>query len=230
MMFRHLTITLLAYLGCTSFAFAAAELQVDKGTFNFGTIAQGNKVQHAFTIKNIGDEPLQIKKLEAACGCTAVKPSTSVLKPGQGAKIAITFDSAGFSGKVKKVVVMTTNAAKTPQYTFAMAGTVSEEVEVTPRQVNLGPLKRGVAKNASVTVANNGKDTLKLIAVNVTSTSLQIKPTITTAEIKAGAKGTIELEVTAKPEAKILSGYLHIQTSSAEKKEITVPVYASLGE
>lgn len=222
--------TLLATLFIVNVACAAPELAVERGNFNFGSVSQGKKVQHTFRIKNSGDAPLQIKKLEAACGCTAVKPSTSVIQPGKSADIEVIFDSTSFSGKVVKTVTMTSNASKTPSYTFSMEGTVTEELQVTPRQLSLGALNVGAAKQAVISVTNNAGSPVKLLAVNVTSSSLQIKPTIKKAELKPGETGTIELAVTARPEAKILSGYLHIITSSAQKKEITVPVYGSIAK
>lgn len=230
MKIRLFLIALLANLVLVNFACAAPELSVEKGTFNFGSIPQGKKVQHTFKIKNSGDAPLQIKKLEAACGCTAVKPSTSQVQPGKSAEIDVIFDSASFSGKVQKSVTMTTNAGKTPSYTFNMEGTVTEELQVAPRQLSLGALTPGVAKQVVVNVTNNGGSNVKLLAVNVTSASLQIKASIRKAELKPGETGSIEVSIAARPEAKILSGYLHIVTSSAQKKEITVPIYGSLAK
>lgn len=221
---------LLANLVIAAVATAAPELSVEKGTYNFGTINQGKKVQHVFTIKNSGDQPLQIKKLEAACGCTAVKPSTSMVQPGRTAQIDVVFDSAGFTGKVQKTVTITTNAGKNPTYTLAMEGTIIEEVQVTPRQLSLGSLPSGAPKVATVTVTNNGAGSIKVLAVNVNSNSLQMKPTIKKGELKPGESGTIEVSVTPRADAKVLSGYLHILTSHPQKKEITVPVYGSLAK
>lgn len=230
MRIRLAALTILLNLALAHVVFAAPELAVEQGTFNFGTIPQGKKVQYGFKIKNSGDAPLQIKKLEAACGCTAVKPSTSVVQPGKSAEIDVIFDSAAFSGRVQKSVTMTTNAGKTPTYTFTMEGTVAEELQVSPRQLSLGPLQPGVAKRVTINITNNGAGSIKLLGVNVTSASLQIKPKIRKPEIKPGETGTIELSITAKPQAKILSGYLHVLTSSAQKKEITVPVYGSIAK
>lgn len=225
----QLTLYLLASSLCLApLAFAAPELAVERGSFNFGTVAQGKKVQHSFTIKNSGDAPLQIKKLDAACGCTAAKPSASVIQPGKTAEIEVTFDSASFSGKVEKTVTLTSNAGKTPAYTFSLEGIVIDQIQVTPRQVSLGSVGSATPKQATVNVTNNSNSSVKLLGVNVTSSSLQIKPTIKKAELKPGETGTIEISVLAKPEAKILSGYLHIATSHPQKKEITVPVYGSI--
>ncbi|WP_224957222.1 DUF1573 domain-containing protein [Geomonas subterranea] len=219
---------LFANLFGASVARAAPELLVDRGTFNFGTVAQGKKVQHSFAIKNNGDAPLQIKKLDASCGCTAAKPSASLVAPGKSAEIEVTFDSASFSGKVAKTVTLTSNAGKTPVYTFTLEGTVLEQLQVTPRQVSLGAVGSSTPTLGKVSITNNGNATVKLLNVSVTSSSLQIKATIRKGELRPGETGSIEISVMAKPEAKILSGYLHITTSHPQKKEITVPVYASI--
>jgi uncharacterized protein DUF1573/HYDIN/CFA65/VesB family protein len=209
-------------------ALAAPELTVEKGSHDFGAIAQGKKVQHNFIIKNSGDAPLQIKQLNADCGCTVAKPSASVIQPGKSGEIQVTFDSGNFAGKVQKNVVMTTNAGKTPGYTFKLEADIEESLQVKPRQLSLGPIAAGATKQATLTVINKGDSSVKLLSVSVTSNSLQIKPTIKKAELKPGESGTVELAVTPRPESKVLSAYLHIVTSHPQKREITVPVYASL--
>ena len=227
MKYRIHGLLLLTNLALATAAWAAPELAVEQGTFNFGTISQGKTVQHNFVIKNSGDTPLEIRQLSPSCGCTAAKPSSSLIAPGRSAEIQIIFDSTNFSGQVEKDVTMLTNAGKSPSYTFRLEGKIMEAVQVMPRQLNLGPIGAGVAKQATLTVTNRGGNSVKLVSVNVTSTSLQIKSTIKKTELKPGESGSIELVVTARPEAKVLSGYLHILINNQQKKEITVPVYAS---
>jgi len=228
MKFHLSALALLTSLLLATVACAAPELTVEKGTFNFGTVTQGKRVQHNFVIKNSGDAPLLVKQLTASCGCTAAKPSASTIPPGKSGEIQVTFDSTNFSGKVQKTVQMTTNAGKTPVYTFTLDGTVAEELQVSPQQLSLGQLAPGQTKQATITVTNRGTSSVKLLAVNFTSSSLQMKATIKKPELKPGESGTIEVSITPHAEAKILSGYLHIMTSSPQKKEITVSVYASI--
>jgi uncharacterized cupredoxin-like copper-binding protein len=228
MKLHHLGVALLATLLSTATAFAAPELSVDQGTYNFGTITQGNKVQHNFVIKNSGDSVLQIKEVTVSCGCTAAKPSTSTILPGKKAEIQVTFDSAGFSGKVEKTVTVTSNAAKSPSYTFNIVGSILEQLQVSPRQVSLGPLTSGSAKQAVVTVTNRSGSMVKILSANFSSSSMDAKATIKKSELKPGESGSVQLSVTAHPDAKVLSGYLHIVTNHPQKKEITVPVYASV--
>jgi uncharacterized cupredoxin-like copper-binding protein len=212
-------------------AFAAPELTVVEGNYNFGTIAQGKKVPHNFIIRNSGDAPLQIKEVNVSCGCTAAKPSSSVVAPGKTAEIQVIFDSTSFTGKVQKSVSLVTNAGRSPNYTFNMEGTIVEPLQVAPRQLSLGALKPGTAKQVNVNVTNPREgSSFRILSVSLTSNTLQVKSSVKKSELKPGETGAIELAFTPKPDARIISGYLHIMTDCAQKKEIIIPVYASLAK
>ena len=211
-------------------AHAAPELSVPEGNYNFGTIPQGKKVQHNFVIKNTGDSPLQVREVTVSCGCTAAKPSSSVIAPGKTAEIQVTFDSTAFSGKVQKSVSLVTNAGKNPNATLYLDGVISDVLQVYPHQLSLGALKPGTGKQALLTVTNHESTSVKLLSVSLTSNTLQVKSDLKKKELKPGESGTVELTFTARPDAKIMSGYLHIATDNPKKKELTVPVYASLAK
>jgi len=221
---------LLTNLVVAATAFAAPELSVTEPTYNFGTITQGKKVPHNFVIRNSGDAPLVIKEVSVACGCTAAKPSASQIAPGKSAEIQVVFDSTNFTGKVQKSVTVVSNAGKAPNYVLNMEGSILEPLQYTPRQINLGVLKPGAAKQVSVTVTNKESGSVKLLGVSLTSNTLTVKPVLKKAELKPGETGSIELTFTPRSDAKIMSGYLHIATDSAHKKEIMVPVYATLAK
>lgn len=227
MKIRISVFALAANLLLSALACAAPELTVVEGNYNFGTIPQGKKVQHSFIIRNSGDATLQIKDLNASCGCTAAKPSASLIAPGKSAEIQVIFDSANFSGKVRKSIAVVTNAGKTPSFTLNLDGNIVEELQVSPRSLSLGPIKPGAAKQTTITVTNRGGNSVKLLSVSSNSASLLIKATIRRGSIKPGETVSIDVTITPRSDAKVLSGYLHIMTDSPQKKEITVPVYAS---
>jgi len=223
-------LALLTNLFLASAACAAPELTVTEANYNFGSIPQGKKVLHNFAIRNSGDAPLQIREVAVSCGCTAAKPSSSLIAPGKSAEIQVIFDSTNFFGKVQKSVSVVSNAGKSPNYTLYLDGTIVEALQVSPRQLSLGPVKPGVARQSSVTVTNHDSSNVRLLSVNATSNTLQIKATIRKSELKPGETGTIDLSIIPRPDAKVMSGYLHIMTDSAQKKEITIPVYASVAK
>src|SRR5690554_833231 len=67
-------------------------------TFDFGKVVEGELVTHEYEFKNVGDQPLQILKAEASCGCTTPEWPKSPVMPGKTGKIKVSFNSEGRVG------------------------------------------------------------------------------------------------------------------------------------
>lgn len=87
----------------------APVLSVDDAEFKFGKINQGVKVEHTYVLTNSGKSNLHIRKVKAACGCTAVQPEKKVIAPGESVNIKTVFNSAGKVGNQNKTVTIITN-------------------------------------------------------------------------------------------------------------------------
>lgn len=87
----------------------APKVEFENMTFNFGTINQGDVVDHTFKFKNLGKNDLVIRKTKASCGCTAIAPVNDVIKGGAEGEIKVTFNSRGKSGKQNKTITVITN-------------------------------------------------------------------------------------------------------------------------
>ena len=85
-------------------------LVFEKASHDFGDIYQGDKVQHTFTFKNTGTEPLIITNVQVTCGCTAPKWPKDPVVPGQEGEITIQFNSAGKMGRQNKIITIVSNA------------------------------------------------------------------------------------------------------------------------
>lgn len=206
-------------------AIAAPEISADRPVYDFGSISQGKKVEHVFIIRNKGNTPLTIKSVRPSCGCTAITTSASVIAPGKSGEIKATFNSANYSGVVNKTVTVDSDDPKVPSSILSLKGTVIEDIQITPKQLNLGQVKIDATKKATVTVSNRGSKPLKLTAVK--STLPQIAPAAEKKLIKPGESVPILISVTPRKGDRLLSGYLSIFTDNPAKPEITVPVYGS---
>ncbi|MBY0435046.1 MAG: DUF1573 domain-containing protein [Cyclobacteriaceae bacterium] len=83
----------------------------EKPTHDFGDITQGDKVEHTFSFKNSGNEPLIITNVQVTCGCTTPKGwARDPILPGQSGEITVAFNSLGKYGKQNKVVTIVSNA------------------------------------------------------------------------------------------------------------------------
>lgn len=84
----------------------------DSMEFDFGTIKQGDKVEHVYKVTNEGTADLVISDAKASCGCTVPNYTKTPIKPGQTGDINVVFDSTGKSGAQEKTVTVTLNTEK----------------------------------------------------------------------------------------------------------------------
>lgn len=102
----------------------APAIKFENTTFEFGTIKQGEVANHEFKFKNEGKSDLVIRKTKASCGCTAVNPPNTVIKPGESSSIKVSFNSAGKSGQQNKTITVTTNDPKNYSMLLSIKGTI----------------------------------------------------------------------------------------------------------
>lgn len=62
-------------------------------TLDLGRIKQGEIVIGEFELSNLSHQPQSIVKIDAECGCTAVKHSGKPIMPQQSTNITVEFDS-----------------------------------------------------------------------------------------------------------------------------------------
>ncbi|HPR30914.1 MAG TPA: DUF1573 domain-containing protein [Prolixibacteraceae bacterium] len=99
---------------------------IDNKVFDFGTIKEGDKSDHAFKLSNTGKSDLLIRSVKASCGCTAVKHE-NLVKPGETTEIKVVFNSRGKRGRQNKSVVITTNDYQNPTIALRVMGTVDAD-------------------------------------------------------------------------------------------------------
>jgi hypothetical protein len=86
-------------------------VQVIDSLYNFGTIKEGDLVEHNFNFKNTGNKPLVFPQDPiASCGCTVPKRPEKPVFPGDTAFIKVIFNSKGKSNHVVKTVTVISNA------------------------------------------------------------------------------------------------------------------------
>jgi len=104
----------------------AARISFDQNTFDFGTIKKGESASFVYTFTNTGKSDLFIRKVTAACGCTAVITSADMIPPGKTGTIKTSFNSAGKSGKQNKTITVITNDPENPKTILWVKGDITE--------------------------------------------------------------------------------------------------------
>ncbi|TYO96343.1 uncharacterized protein DUF1573 [Geothermobacter ehrlichii] len=198
------------------------KIEVNETDFDFGTVLQGEKIEHAFAFHNAGDEPLLIDRVKSSCGCTAVLVSEKEIPPGGDGEVKATFDSTRFRGGVVKTIYLYSNDPTRSLVQFHLRGKVQEEIRLSSRSLIIGPLAPGQRSQAEITLTNLSRTPVTIGPVRTTARELKVdfEPTL------LGPGASLTLEVIARPgEGKpVVSGYLLIRTDSSRLPEIRVPV------
>ncbi len=87
----------------------STKIEFTETRFEFGDIVQGERIQHTFKFKNVGDKPLVISEVHSSCGCTIADYSDKPLSPGSEGYIKVSFNSAGKQGNQYKTVTIISN-------------------------------------------------------------------------------------------------------------------------
>lgn len=88
----------------------SAEITFDHETWDFGTITEGEIVEHTYNFKNTGGKALLISEVQATCGCTVPIWPREPIKPGQSGNIKVQFNSANKHENVMKDVTIFSNS------------------------------------------------------------------------------------------------------------------------
>ncbi|MDX1349925.1 MAG: DUF1573 domain-containing protein [Putridiphycobacter sp.] len=100
-------------------------IEFEEMAFDFGTVKDGEQVNHVFKFKNTGSETLVLLDVKGSCGCTVpVWPRNPIL-PGESGEIDVTFDSENRVGKVRKTVRIQANTEPS-KTTLEITGEVIE--------------------------------------------------------------------------------------------------------
>lgn len=207
-----------------SIVWAAPAISLDGSTYDFGTIAQGRKIEHVFAFHNTGDTPLTIARIRTSCGCTAATTSAKTIPPGKAGSVSATFNSLNFAGNVHKTITIESNDPRMPAATLVLKGTITEEIVLSPRSVEFDGVKRGSGKKAIITLTNRGSRSLSITAVK--SPLPQVTAKITKSRVAPGETTKIALEILPKNGDRYLNGYITVLTDSQLKPELAIPVYA----
>jgi len=83
---------------------------------DFGSINEGDVVEHVFTFTNTGEAPLIIQNAQGSCGCTVPDFTKKPIPVGETGEIRVKFDSKGRKNIQNKSVTVTANTW--PKQTF----------------------------------------------------------------------------------------------------------------
>lgn len=84
-------------------------MEFEEKEHDFGTVEEGDVVEHTFTFKNTGEAPLIVSNAKASCGCTVPTWTKDPVAPGETGEMLVKFNTRGKPNQQMKQVRITAN-------------------------------------------------------------------------------------------------------------------------
>jgi hypothetical protein len=163
-------------------AAAAPKLVCDQPAHDFGEAPSGAKLEHVFVLRNAGDEPLRIDRVQPSCGCTVAEVSRREVEPGGQFEIKGVLDLTGRRGPQPKNILVYSNDPARPQFRLDFHAMAVVELDLQPAFLFLPSQPYGTVSTGQYAVVT-GKD----VRVNITSVTTTVEHV--TARLVEGTEG-----------------------------------------
>ncbi|WP_337177783.1 DUF1573 domain-containing protein [Paludisphaera sp.] len=111
-------------------------------TFDFGTVARGSQLRHAFPIVNRGDSDIRILEWRTKCGCTDVKVGAKTIPPGTRTTIEVTVDTTRFQGHKPSGLTLIFESPSYVQVDLNTNCFIRSDIVTNPGQLDFGIVRR----------------------------------------------------------------------------------------
>jgi hypothetical protein len=101
-------------------------IRIDNRIFDFGELKINSSIEHEFIIKNEGKSNLIIHKTKSSCGCTIIKFSNNVIKPGEESNMKVIFKSDNKTGYSQKSITIISNDPLKPKIVLTVKGFITK--------------------------------------------------------------------------------------------------------
>lgn len=200
-------------------AAAAPDIELSEMEHNFGEVVMGGNTTHKFTIKNTGDEVLQLENVKAGCGCTVPTGWDREIAPGESTEVTVEYKNQGRPGPFNKSVTITSNDPDEGRLVYRISGNILTEVEAEPRRIYQQKVYRDEGFTQELTLSTKMMDTLEIHEITATNEHLEF-------EIKDvdGSQTEKKVMVKLKKDAPLgpMHGTIHVKTNAKQQERVDI--------
>lgn len=130
--------------------------------YDFGTLslARTQPITHSFTLHNDTGAPIDIARIQAACGCTTATTDNGVpgnykpVEPGKDLTLNVAIDPGHlYAGNIDKMVWVYVPNQSVPAFTMHITGTMNPVATFAPAVLNFQTIQDGTATTQKLTVS-----------------------------------------------------------------------------
>jgi hypothetical protein len=195
-------------------------IKFDSDIFDAGNASAGQPLNHTFVFTNVGNQTLEVTKVNPTCGCTVAGTWTRKVEPGQTGTIPLSINvNPTWSGQMAKVVTVESNDKTKPPSgaPLTIKFTVWKPIEISQQYVFLNiPAEATNDVSTVVRIDNKTDQPMAIYDAHSPSPAMVV-------QIKTNVLGTnYELVVKAVPPFKQASGVITARTSLTNMPLISI--------
>jgi hypothetical protein len=159
---RHVAFFLAAWALLAARPVAAqqwAESLFPERQFDFGTVARGSKVRHAFKLVNRTQQDVHIMSWEAKCGCTDIKIGAQDIPPGTQTNIEAVIDTTRFQGFKPSGLTLHIDRPQYARVELNLSCFIRGDILVNPGQADFQVIPRSSERAVTLTLNYYGGQT-----------------------------------------------------------------------
>lgn len=222
------TAFLLLSVGGSTAALAGPQAVVPEPIKDFEFVPQGEVIVHTFTIRNDGDEPLELTDVNPACGCTVVDFDKSIA-PGKTGKLATSVKTQDFSGPIAKAIAVFTNDPNNAKLQLVVKANVKPYLRVFPGFARYSYVQGEYVEAIPQNIWAEDGSNLEILDVQSPYDYIKVSyREATEAELDPRANGAKQWRVDVKLEANApvgaLRNFVKVVTNHPQQKIAKVPV------
>ena len=200
--------------------------------YNWGKVKpMDSPLKATVVFRNEGTENLIIKKVRAACGCTAVKPAKDTLPPGDTTVMDVELRISG-NGLFNRTVTIETNDPNKKTTTYRLVCDIVRDIIVKPSEFMSFRGDKIVAGNEAaetIFIKNNSKKNIKFYDLQVEPPDL-LRLTIPN-EFTLKPNEEIELTARVTPlKSGPFNAQIIIKTDNVDNPAVTIGVHGHVNQ
>jgi hypothetical protein len=203
------------------------KIVLDRDTWDFGRVKQGETLNHEFVFRNSGKAVLNINNVETSCGCTAALVTENKLEPGKQGRLKVSFSTTGYGGQVTKYVYLDSDDPDQPRIQLTITAEVETpaqpKIELQPYTVEVGLILKDEPFEAEVVIRNAGRLELVVDCGHRTASfSSGGKSLSFPLKLAAGKEKTIRIKLTLPQRVGMLREYILFKSNDPTRQSVSL--------
>lgn len=191
--------------------------------FDFGEVFEDRQLSHTFVLKNNGSAPLEIRKVDPDCACTAADYQRTIPAGGQG-EISLSIKPFSVMRQFRKETRVFVNDPERPEFILALTGTAKPFIEIAPSHIVRLRGSPGDNLKGEVRFTSHLPGTFEIIKF---STNIPDKIEVSLKSVEPGRVYVLEVKNKAQNSGPY-AGLIELNTNSKERPRLIVRVFGEL--